>query len=157
MVCASPVLQSRWSCLASTRKWAHGAGRGVAEYPEPLSWLRRWLSPVTSLNCDPAVAAATLWDPREIPPPLGGVWHLLCGSRPEAGFGTTLTGTAFTCTPCLCTNQVSLLPKPQAFCCLGARYFHCGATAIIKVSSISVPNVSCWAITPAFSLARRRK
>lgn len=34
------------------------------------------------------------------------------------------------------------------------RYFHRGATAMIKVSSIPVPNVSCWAITPALSLAR---
>lgn len=68
-----------------TRKWAHGARRGVAVYPEPLSRLQRWLSPATSLNCSggrrivgPSGDAPSSW--RCLAPAVrlsarGGFWH----------------------------------------------------------------------------------
>lgn len=89
--------------------------------------------------------------------PLGGAWHLLCGSWPEGGFGTTQADIAFTCSPVLTyrwgisPSQATgiLLPLCQVFpvCCRGRN----------QGVLLFVPNISCWAITPAFSLARRRK
>lgn len=148
-----------WLCLASTPKWAHGDSHGVAEYPELLSRLQQWLGAVTSLSCGPAVVAAALWDVQEMPRSQRCLVPAV-STLPEADFGTTLTVQCCRVAPCLHPDGLPLLPKPLVFfvpCAFPSGYFHSGAMAVIKVSPIAVPNSSCWAIAPAFILARRKK
>lgn len=135
-------------CLASTPKWAHGDSQGVAEYPELLSWLQHWLSPM------PASAVTLLW----WLPCCGMFRRCPCSPRCQRQVLAQHSQVQPCCVaPCLRPHGLPLLPKPQVFCSLCPRYFHTGAMALVKVSSITVLNGSCWATAPAFALARRKK